>query len=482
MEKEFYSLEKALQQPEAVCDLNLWGKNIKEIPDQLGQLTHLKKLTITHTGLTTLPAVLGELKQLQYLNLRNNQLTSLPPQIGQLPQLVNLDLRFNALQQLPDTIGQLSGLQMLNLSGNQLVSLPAQVGQLTELTHLDLRNNLFATFPSAVFPLPNLQQVDLQDNPIVHVGAEVGQMLSPRLYIKWPRTVQPRYQEIDRMIRRFNRENTPEKLRIVSCLLYLKELQQARDWLAAHFTIPELLSLLDTPDVRLRKTVQVAVRDQLPYPFEKPATLTQCIFYVGGKLEILTLAELTQWLETAGAQVVDRLDKRVTHVVVENGAGATLVLAHEQNARLVFENDFVGWLESEEKPFLREEGPEAKHMRDSVRALLFNNQPENVMIGLQTMVGGGVPTDLLGVVLGLFMCHPDVDIRVTAGQLFRKYTSLSLQAHVRAYWRTNYSDSPAEAIRQGYLEDVLAHDEVDKVGLVRIAVQLTGEGEHLLSK
>ena len=63
-------IEKAKQSNQTSLDLS--GKWIKELPESIGQLTHLTSL-----------------------NLMGNRLTSLPESIGQLINLISLDLRFN---------------------------------------------------------------------------------------------------------------------------------------------------------------------------------------------------------------------------------------------------------------------------------------------------------------------------------------------------------------------------------------------------
>jgi len=48
---------------------------LTELPESLGQLTHLQTLRLSNNQLTTLPESLGQLTQLQTLELGSNQLT-----------------------------------------------------------------------------------------------------------------------------------------------------------------------------------------------------------------------------------------------------------------------------------------------------------------------------------------------------------------------------------------------------------------------
>ena len=75
------------------------------------------------------------------MDLGGNQLTSLPAEIGQLTSLEQLWLSHNQLTSLPAEIGQLTSLKRLWLGRNQLTSVPAEIGQLTSLTGLNLGDN-----------------------------------------------------------------------------------------------------------------------------------------------------------------------------------------------------------------------------------------------------------------------------------------------------------------------------------------------------
>ena len=65
-------------------------------------------------GLTgAVPAEVGRLSALRELHLSHNQLTSLPAEIGQLTALTKLDLGYNQLTSLPAEVGQLTSLTVL---------------------------------------------------------------------------------------------------------------------------------------------------------------------------------------------------------------------------------------------------------------------------------------------------------------------------------------------------------------------------------
>jgi internalin A len=184
---------------ENVTRMNLRGKNITELPPELGQLTQLKELNLSANQLTSLPPELcqltqlkelylggnqlisllpelGQLTQLKELNLDGNQLTSLPPELGQLTQLTRLYLYVNQLTSLPPELGQLTQLKELYLSHNQLTSLPPELGQLTQLKELGLYANQLTSLPPELDQLTQLIRLDLGVNQLTSLPPELIQL------------------------------------------------------------------------------------------------------------------------------------------------------------------------------------------------------------------------------------------------------------------------------------------------------------------
>jgi Leucine-rich repeat (LRR) protein len=91
-----------------------------------------------------------------------NQLQTLPDEIGQLSKLRKLYLAGNRLVSLPPEIGHLSQLQRLYLEMNDLTSLPPLMANLTALQRLDLRDNPFSSVSEEVFerePMTMIQDI-----------------------------------------------------------------------------------------------------------------------------------------------------------------------------------------------------------------------------------------------------------------------------------------------------------------------------------
>ncbi|CAH8634257.1 unnamed protein product [Dicrocoelium dendriticum] len=65
----------------------------QEIPETVGELTHLTTLDLSHNQITSLPESIGKCKSLRSLNLQHNQLRHLPDSIGCMQNLCKLTLK-----------------------------------------------------------------------------------------------------------------------------------------------------------------------------------------------------------------------------------------------------------------------------------------------------------------------------------------------------------------------------------------------------
>lgn len=131
------------------CDSALFLSNLhlSTLPELLGQLTHLKYLSVAFNQLTVLPESLRHLTQLKYLHVAGNNLNDLPSSIGQLTQLEELNVSRNQLTALPESLRQLRKLEILYVQNNRLTSLFLSPEQLTQLVKLDVSINQLTALP-----------------------------------------------------------------------------------------------------------------------------------------------------------------------------------------------------------------------------------------------------------------------------------------------------------------------------------------------
>ena len=123
-----------------VTKLNLSGKNLKEIPENVYDYTNLEKLDLSH-----------------------NQIANIPQAILKLRKLRTIDLSFNKISVLQSSIFKLPKLRVLNLHGNGVRNLPKQVKD-SHLKILILSKNKFEENPEEL--LHSIAKVDIEDNPM----------------------------------------------------------------------------------------------------------------------------------------------------------------------------------------------------------------------------------------------------------------------------------------------------------------------------
>ena len=112
------------------------------------------------------------------LELGRLELTELPAEIGQATHVTRLSLRGNALESLPPEIGSLANLTFLSVADNRLSELPAEIGHLTSLTRLNLKNNQLTELPLELLELDQLALLRLDGNQLE---------LPPDILRKWDR-------------------------------------------------------------------------------------------------------------------------------------------------------------------------------------------------------------------------------------------------------------------------------------------------------
>jgi len=124
-----------------ISELNLFTSGIRELPEEIGELTELKILILRGNYLSTLPKSIGKLRKLEELNLINNNISHLPDEITKLHNLKKLDLTINKLEKIPDDIGHLLKLEYLDLDDNNISCIPSSIQNIKSLKELLLEGN-----------------------------------------------------------------------------------------------------------------------------------------------------------------------------------------------------------------------------------------------------------------------------------------------------------------------------------------------------
>jgi Leucine-rich repeat (LRR) protein len=185
---EAQKIRQFLKDPESEPLLNVFkqmdlnGKALKLIPEQINLFKSLRSLCLNGNELSSIPDL--DLPNLTNLDISNNFLTSIPEfsklaklehfdasknRIGvsvvdfNLPNLIDCNLSENCIRLTPG-FSKLTKLMDLNLSRNQLRGVNLQSRELQSLATLDVSHNKIVVFEA--FEFPSLKCLLLNDNPI----------------------------------------------------------------------------------------------------------------------------------------------------------------------------------------------------------------------------------------------------------------------------------------------------------------------------
>ncbi|XP_021831162.1 putative disease resistance protein RGA3 [Prunus avium] len=125
---------------------------------------NLRTLATFDSKITTMdPNLILQLKSLRTLNLSGNSIKELPEEIGELIHLRHIDLSHNSdLEKLPDTICGLYNLSTLSLRFcYKLKKLPENMGNLINLKHLYVLGGGLESLPKGIRRLTSLQTLDV---------------------------------------------------------------------------------------------------------------------------------------------------------------------------------------------------------------------------------------------------------------------------------------------------------------------------------
>jgi Leucine-rich repeat (LRR) protein len=146
------------------ASLDLSDLDLEYLPDSIGALPELRELHVGRTlglhygsSLRALTPAIAGARRLEVLDLKCNHLTELPEEIGELTHLRTLELGGNEIEFLPESLGQLAELECLDLAANFLTQLPASLRRLPALRALYLHGNSL-DIPDAILG-PDFQEV-----------------------------------------------------------------------------------------------------------------------------------------------------------------------------------------------------------------------------------------------------------------------------------------------------------------------------------
>ena len=156
-----------------LTELLLYCNKLDDLPPEFAQLSNLERLELDDNLFAQMPAAIFELRKLEVLNITANSFATVPPAISNLVNLVGVALP--PITSLPAEIGDLPRLQHLHLRSSE--NLPFEhIGKLKGLRTLHLINCKLTTFPREILDLHELHDLVLTNCELTEVPPEVGQL------------------------------------------------------------------------------------------------------------------------------------------------------------------------------------------------------------------------------------------------------------------------------------------------------------------
>lgn len=120
--------------------LSIRGWKQPVVPEGIRELQHLKDLSLTRLGLTSIPDWVGGLN-LETFSALYNKLTAVPDTLRNLKRLRSLDLSWNPLVKVSECTFELVSLESLYLRDCGIREIPADILRLTHLKWFAIENN-----------------------------------------------------------------------------------------------------------------------------------------------------------------------------------------------------------------------------------------------------------------------------------------------------------------------------------------------------
>lgn len=173
---KFVALPESIERLSSLRHIIAKNNQLTTLPESIRQLRHLCYLRLDHNQFTSVPASIRQLIRLHYLHLAHNQLMALPEWIGELTALASFSVAYNHLTVLPESIGQLTAVTHASFAYNHLRTIPESIRGLSAVTHLAFNGNSLTALPESIRELRTLITLDLRFNRLRTLAEWIGEL------------------------------------------------------------------------------------------------------------------------------------------------------------------------------------------------------------------------------------------------------------------------------------------------------------------
>ena len=153
-------------------ELKLDTNDLRELPEEIGKLHSLERLSLSNNFLSNLPDTLINLKNLKCLHLTNNIFEEIPECIYEL-SITSLDFTSNKLKKLDRRLSDLNKtLRVLSVYDNAIIELEPWIKELNELDQFWFGQNRIKVIPREITLIEKIDwavsyfSIIFENNPI----------------------------------------------------------------------------------------------------------------------------------------------------------------------------------------------------------------------------------------------------------------------------------------------------------------------------
>lgn len=126
--------------------------------------------------------------------------------------------------------------------------------------------------------------------------------------------------------------------------------------------------------------------------------------------------------------------------------------------------------------YLKTNTENSNKMIANLRNLLFSNEEASTKLALQLLESGGVPDDLMTLVLGFYKWHNNPTFRWGFGELFKKFASDGLKDFIKDNWERHIEFTDDETQLSKGFQLIGKYSKVNTNDLANICLTLTQKG------